>query len=99
MPNGEENSEDWFTSPIRTIVREPLFQRQLEEMGINHRRIDHVMSGIEYGLAKHPEMFEKIPGGRDCMITTNFYPNAPAIRLLSPYSPPELHLESIEVAE
>jgi hypothetical protein len=52
-------------------------QRQLEGLALDHRRIEEVLAGIEYGLAKHPEVFEKIPGGNDCMVTTYFYPDAP----------------------
>jgi hypothetical protein len=99
MSNGEENSEDWFTSPIRTIIREHLFQRQLEGLALEHRRIEEVLAGIEYGLAKHPEMFEKIPDTRDSIVTTYFYPDAPAIRILFSYNAVEVHLEAIEFAE
>jgi hypothetical protein len=99
MSNEAENSEDWFTSPLRTIIREPLFQKQLEGLALNHRRIEEVLTGIEYGLAKHPEMFEKIPGSRGCMVKTNFYPDAPAIRILFTYNAVEVHLEAIEFAE
>ena len=99
MSNEPENSEDWFTSPIRTVIMDHLFQQQLDGLGINHRRIDQVMSGIEYGLAKHPEMFAKIPGTQDCMVTTYFYPNAPAIRILFTYTATEVHLLAAEFAE
>lgn len=99
MSNEPENSEDWFTSPIRTIVKECLFEEQLVGLAISHRRIEEVLSGIEYGLAKHPEMFEKIPDSQDSMVTTYFYPNAPAIRILFTYTPTEVHLVAIEFAE
>jgi len=99
MSNEPENSEDWFTSPIRTIIREHLFQQQLEGLALEHRRIEEVLAGIEYGIAKHPEMFEKIPGTRDCMVTTYCYPDAPAIRILFTYNAVEVHLEAIEFAE
>jgi len=99
MSNEPENSEEWFTSPIRTIIREPLFQQQLEQLALDHRRIEEVLAGIEYGLGKHPEMFAKIPGTRDCMVKTYFYPDAPAIRILFTYTAVEVHLEAIEFAE
>jgi hypothetical protein len=71
----------------------------LEGLALEHRRIDEVLAGIEYGLAKHPEMFEKIPDSGDCMVTTNFYPDAPAIRILFTYTATEVHLDAIEFAE
>jgi hypothetical protein len=99
MSNEPENSGEWFTSPIRTIIRSDLFQRQLEGLALEHRRIEEVLAGIEYGLARHPEMFAKIPGSHDCMVKTYFYPDAPAIRILFTYNAVEVHLESIEFTE
>ncbi len=99
MSNEPENLEEWFTSPIRTIVREHLFERQLEGLALDHPRIEEVLAGIEYGLAKHPELFEKIPGGSDCIVTTYFYPDAPAVRILFRYNAMEVHLEAIEFSE
>jgi hypothetical protein len=99
MSNEPENSEEWFTSPIRTIVRERLFDQQLEGLALDHPRIEEVLAGIEYGLAKHPDLFEKIPGGSDCMVTTYFYHDAPAIRILFTYTATEVHLEAVEFAE
>lgn len=71
----------------------------MDGLAINHRRIDEVLSGIEYGLAKHPEMFEKIPGTGDSMVTTYFYRDAPAIRILFTYTATEVHLVAVEFAE
>jgi hypothetical protein len=99
MSNEPENSEDWFTSPIRTIRRELLFQRQLEGLAIHHRRIEEVLSGIEYGLAKHPELFAKVPGSRDCVVTTYVYHDAPSLRILFTYTATEVHLTAIEFAD
>ena len=99
MSNEPENSDDWFTSPIRTIVRGHLFQRQLEGLALDHRRIEEVLAGIEYGLAKHPEVFETIPGTPDCMVTTYVYPDAPSIRILFRYTATTVHLEAVEFAE
>lgn len=98
MSNGPENSEEWFTSPLRTIIREPLFQQQLEGLALDHRRIEEVLAGIEYGIGKHPEMF-KVPGSRDCVVKTYFYPDAPALRILFMYDAVEVHLEAVEFAE
>jgi hypothetical protein len=44
-------------------------------------------------------MFEKTPGSRDCMVTTYFYLDAPAVRILFTYDAVEVHLEAIEFAE
>lgn len=99
MSNEPENSEDWFTSPLRTVIREPVFQQQLDGLAISHKRIEEVLSGIEYGLAKHPEKFEKVAGTQFSMAKTNFYRGAPSIRILFKYNATEVHLIAIEFAE
>jgi hypothetical protein len=71
----------------------------LEGLAIDHPRIEEVLAGIEYGLAKHPDLFEKVPESNDRMVTTYFYPNAPAIRILFTYTATEVHLEAVEFAE
>jgi hypothetical protein len=76
-----------------------LFQQQLDGLALEHRRIEEVLAGIEYALGRHPEMFAKIPGSRDCMVKTYFYPTAPALRILFSYSATDVHLEAIEFAE
>jgi hypothetical protein len=68
-------------------------------LALDYRRIDEVLAGIEDALGKHPEIFEKIPGSRDCMAKTYFYPNAPVIRILFTYNAVEVHLEAIEFVE
>jgi len=72
----------------------------LRGLALSHRRIEEVLSGIEYGLAKHPDFFERIPdSGGDCMVKTYFYADAPAIRILFTYTATEVHLEAVEFAE
>src|ERR1700694_3997895 len=94
-----ENSDDWFTSRIRTVVREHLFWQQLNDLALSYGRIEEVLSVIEYGVAKHPEMFPKVPGSNDSMVTTYFYPGAPALRILFTYTATEVHLVAVEFAE
>ena len=96
MSNEPENSGAWFTSPIRTIVREHLFQEQLEGLAISHKRIEQVLAGIEDSIGKYPEFFHPIPGEPYCVALTYPYPNAPAVRILFTYTPTEVRLKAIE---
>jgi hypothetical protein len=99
MSKEPENSEDWFTSPIRKVIREPLFLQQLDGLALSHRRINEVLSALEYSLARHPEMFI-VQGLLDCgMVKTSFYPNAPALRILFTFTTTEVHLFAVEFAE
>ena len=50
MSNEPENSGAWFTSPIRAIIRDPLFQKQLDGLALSHSRLEEVMAGLEYVL-------------------------------------------------
>jgi hypothetical protein len=94
-----ENSGDWFTSPIRTIIKEPLFEQQLSGLAVSYRRIEAVLRGIKHSLEKAPEQFEKVPDTPYCVVKTNVYRGAPAIRIFFTYTRTEVHLEAVEFAE
>ena len=96
MSNEPENSGAWFTSPIRAIIRDPLFQKQLDGLALSHGRLEEVMAGLEYVLARYPEAFHPISGTKDCVALTYPYPNAPPIRILFTYTSTEVHLHAIE---
>ena|SRR5216683_4058673 len=99
MSKEPENSEDWFTSPVRLIIKEQLFDQQLSALAISHRRIEAVLAGIRHSLQKAPEQYEKAPGTEYSVAKTNVYRNAPGIRIFFTYTATEVHLESIEFAE
>jgi hypothetical protein len=53
--------EDWFTGNLRDVRREPLFDEQLAALGLDPRRVDDALSYLDYALARHPEVFPKVP--------------------------------------
>jgi len=99
MSNEPENSEDWFTSPLRTIIKEPRFEQQLRGLALTHKRIEEVAAGFEYSLAKHPELFEKVPDSPYSVVRTNVYTKAPQLRIFFTYTATEVRLVAVEFAE
>ena len=55
----EEN--DWFTSELRDVRREPLFLEQIAALGITSERLEEALAGLDYALSKQPEVFPKVP--------------------------------------
>jgi hypothetical protein len=99
MSNEQENSGAWFTSPMRVIVREPLYEKQLRGLAMVHKRIGEVLAGLEPGLAAYPEFFHPIPGEEYCVALTHPYPTAPALRILFTYTATEMRLHAIEFSK
>ena len=52
---------DWFTSPLRDVRREPLFLDQIAALGIDSRKLEDALAGLDYALSKRPEVFPKVP--------------------------------------
>jgi hypothetical protein len=52
---------DWFTSPLREVRREPLFLEQIAALGIDSRRLEEALAGLDYALSKRPEVFPQAP--------------------------------------
>ena len=52
---------DWFTSIIREVRCEPLFLNQITSLGIDSRRLEKALSGLDYSLGRRPEIFPQVP--------------------------------------
>ena len=83
----------------RTIRQEPKFNEQLEALGISYRRLDEVLEGVCFALAREPERFSRIPGTQLSIIKTPVYPNAPSLRIFFTYNEEEVHLLAVEFCE
>jgi hypothetical protein len=55
------NEPDWFTSPFRDVRREPLFLDQIASLGIDSRKLEEALAGLDYALSKRPEVFPQAP--------------------------------------
>jgi len=84
----------------RTIRQEPKFNEQLEALGISYRRLDEVLEGVCFALAREPERFSRIPGTQLSIIKTPVYPNAPSLRIFFTYNEEEeVHVPAVEFRE
>jgi hypothetical protein len=59
---------------------------------VSHKRLDGVLAGLYFSLARHPEAFPKIPDTSLSMARTAVYPDAPALRIFFTYSDTEVDL-------
>ncbi len=86
----------------RTIRQEPKFNEQLEALGISHKRLDEVLEGVAFALAREPERFPRIPGTQLSIVKTPVYLNAPSLRIFftyNTYNEEEVHLLTVEFCE
>ena len=90
---------DWFTSPIRTIRLEPLFEHQIRNLGIAAERLDYALVGLGESLARHPEIFPKVPATPFSRATLNVYGGLPSLRVFFTYNAVEVALVCVEFTE
>jgi hypothetical protein len=84
---------------LRTIREEHKYREQLDALAISHKRLDEVMIGVSFTMARNPEEFTKVPGTNLSIARTDAYPDAPALRIFFTYNPYEVHLLFVEFAE
>ena len=84
---------------MRTIREETKYREQLDALAIDHKRLDDLMLGLMFALARSPEQFHKIPGTSLSIAKTDVYPGAPALRIFFVYNPYEVHLLAVEFIE
>ena len=86
-------------SAIRTIRQEPKFDEQLDGLGITCKRLDAILEGVGFALARAPESFERVPGTLLSILKTAVHPGAPSLRVFFTYNEYEVHLLMIEFCE
>jgi hypothetical protein len=84
---------------LRTIRQEPKFDDQIKTLGISHSRLDEVLDGVCFALARHPESFENVKGTNLSILKTAVYPGAPSLRIFFTYDECEVHLLAVEFCE
>jgi hypothetical protein len=89
----------WPPGQLRTVREEPKFREQLDALATDHRRLDDVLAALYFALARRPEMFPAISGTSLSLAKTEFYPDAPALRIFFTYTDTEVHLLAVEFAE
>ena len=91
--------DEWFTSNARQVRSEPLYQEQLNGLGIDPQRLDDVIRGLDISLARHPEIFPKAAGTPFSFARLVVYRNTPALRVYFTYDATEVRLICVEFAE
>jgi hypothetical protein len=77
--------DDWFTSRERIVRYEPLFDEQVEQLGVQAQRLDDAIRGLEEALSRHPEIFPKVGGTPFSMARLLVYNDAPPLRVYFTY--------------
>jgi hypothetical protein len=91
--------DDWFTSNARHVRFEPLFDEQLKALGVDPQWLDDATVGLDLALAKHPEIFPKVPGTNLRCAKLVIYDDAPALRVFFTYDATEVRVICVEFAE
>jgi hypothetical protein len=93
----EEN--DWFTSKVRVVRFEPVFEDQIASLGISSERLDDAMRGLDFALARHPEIFPKAVGTPFSIAKLLIYGDVPPLRVFFTYNAVEVVLVCVEFSE
>ncbi len=91
--------DEWFASNARQIRQEPLFENQLNGLGVNVEWLDDAIRGLDTAVSKHPEIFPKAPGTPFSVARLVVYGDAPALRVYFTYDATEVRLICVEFAE
>lgn len=91
--------DDWFTSDARHVRYEHLFDEQIKQLGVDPAWLDDAMVGLDLALAKHPEIFPKVPGTQLSCAKLVLYKNAPALRVFFNYDATVVKVICVEFAE
>jgi hypothetical protein len=92
------NEPDWLTSPLRDVRREPLFLDQIASLGIDSRRLEDALAGLDYALSKRPEVFPQAPltpFSRALLYIEDF----PPLRVFFTYDAVQVKLICVEFTE
>lgn len=93
------DENEWFTSEVRVVRYEPKFEEQIASLGISPERLDDAMRGLDFALARHPEIFSKAPGTPFSIAKLVVYGDTPDLRVFFTYNAVEVALICVEFAE
>lgn len=89
---------DWFTSPLREVRREPLFLEQIASLGIDSRKLEEALAGLDYALSKRPEVFPEVPFTPFSRALL-YIQDLPPLRVFFTYDAVQVRLICVEFAE
>lgn len=65
----------------RSIVYETNFEREIERVGVSHKRLDEAFEGVGWALSNKPDSFHRVPGSKLRMAKTVKTPSTPGLIL------------------
>lgn len=74
-------TDDERSVKVRTIRESPRFKLQCEELRLTVRRLDEVLRGATWAVAKHPERLPLIPNTDLRIVLTKPFPDVSALRI------------------
>lgn len=81
---------------MRDIVEDHSFDRARALLGIDIRRLDEILEGLTFTLARNPELFERVPGTYLRVALTTRFPDVPALRVFFTVDAQRVTLVAIE---
>src|ERR1700733_9962143 len=82
-----------------TIRQEPSFDEELAPLTTSHKRLDEVIFGATFSLAREPELCHKVPGTAIRIYKTAVDPDAPSVRIFFTLTDDEVRLLHVEFCE
>lgn len=83
----------------RTIVESKLYAESKAGLPVTCERLDEILNGILWVLARKPDFFPRVPGTIIHRAKTEKFPNLPVFRIWFTYDADEVCLQLIECAE
>jgi hypothetical protein len=83
---------------LRTIRQEPCFDEQVRILALDHARLDEVLGGVFFVLARSPERYPCIERTNLRAFCTRVYPSAPSLRIFYTFDEDTVSLHFIEFA-
>jgi hypothetical protein len=84
---------------MREIVEEHKFRQQLDGLGVSHELLDTLLETICLTVAKHPEIFEEVPGKPLRRLRVVPFPGLPKLNVWFRHDDKYVYFLDIDVLE
>jgi hypothetical protein len=84
------------TFKARQIVEEEQFAQEKKNLRHSAARLDEILFGITWVMARRPDSFPQVPGLKLYVARTDSFPGAPPLHVWFTFDDTNVHLLSIE---
>jgi hypothetical protein len=89
-----------FSHPsLREIREEPRFTEQLNRLGIDLAYWDEIFQGLQFVLARRPDLFHKLKSSPLRVAVVECYKNLPALHVLFAYDDEHVYLLDVYLSD